>query len=163
MSNSMPTLPSILNIVQEQLTYILLPIYVILGILGNSFCIFYFLQRSQRASSCAFYLLLAAITNMFAVTFGVTTNILNTWKSLASASLIYCKLRMYINHTSIFIARMFTILASIDTYTMSSPKHICRMFSQRSNAIKYAIAVVFCCPLIAISKKQQKFFKEFFT
>jgi len=146
----MSTLPSILNIVQEKLTYILLPIYVILGVVGNTFCIIYFLQKSQRASSCAFYLLLAAITNIFAVTFGVTTNILNAWKALASASLIYCKLRMYINHTSIFIARMFTILASIDTYTMSSPNRVFRMFSQRSNAIKYALVVVFCCPLIAV-------------
>jgi len=57
---------------------------------------------------------------------------------------------MYINHTSIFIARMFTILASIDTYKMSSPNRVFRMFSQRSNAIKYALVVVFCCPLIAV-------------
>ncbi len=150
MSNSVSTLPSILNTIQEYLTYILLPIYVILGIIGNTFCIIYFLQRSQRTSSCAFYLLLAAITNTFADTFGVTTTILTTWNPSISAILIYCKLRMYINHTLIFIGRMYTILASIDTFAMSSPRHVCRMFSQRSNAIKYSIAVVFCCPIIAV-------------
>jgi hypothetical protein len=150
MSSSTSALPSILNTVQEKLTYILLPIYIVLGILGNSFCIYYFLQRSQRVSSCAFYLLLTAITNIFAVTFGVTTSILNVWKPLASTSLIYCKLRMYINHSLIFIGRMFTILASIDTYAMTSPNHIYRTFSQRTNAVKYALIVGFFCPLIAI-------------
>ncbi|UJR29151.1 hypothetical protein I4U23_010365 [Adineta vaga] len=146
----MSSLTTTLNMLQEQLTYIILPFYVVFGILGNTFCIIYFLQRSQRSSSCAFYLLLAATVNMLAVTFGVTTNIFNLWKSVASTSLIYCKLRMYINHTLIFIGRMFTILASIDIYTMTSQRRACRMFSQRSNAIKCAIGVVVCCPLIAV-------------
>ncbi|CAF0719582.1 unnamed protein product [Adineta steineri] len=150
MTNSAATLSSILATLTERLTYIALPFYVILGILGNTFCIIYFLNKSQRASSCAFYLLLTAITNLFAVTFGVSTSILSLAKPVVSASLVYCKLRMYINHTSIFIGRMFTILATIDTYTMTSQKHTCRMFSQRSNAIKCAIGVVLCCPLIAV-------------
>ena len=150
MSGSTSTLPSVLSAIQEKITFFILPVYVIIGILGNAFCIFYFLQRSQRASSCAFYLLLAAITNIFAVTFGITTNILNAWKSLAVASIVYCKLRMYINHTLIFIARMFTVLASIDTFAMTSPRHACRMFSQRSNAIKCVLAVLIACPLIAV-------------
>ncbi len=150
MATSTSTLTSLLNLVQEKLTYTVLPFYILLGILGNSFCVIYFLQRSQRASSCAFYLLLAAVTNMFAVTFGVTTNILNLWQSIATASLIYCKLRMYINHTLIFIGRMFTIWASIDIYTMTSSKQAFRAFSKRSNAIKCAIGTVFCCPLIAV-------------
>jgi len=139
-----------MNLVEEKLTYIVLPFYILLGILGNSFCVIYFLQRSQRASSCAFYLLLAAVTNMFAVTFGVTTNILNLWQPIVTVSLIYCKLRMYINHTLIFIGRMFTIWASIDIYTMTSSKQTFRAFSKRSNAIKCAIGTVFCCPLIAV-------------
>jgi hypothetical protein len=150
MPTSASTLPDVLSMLQVKFTYILLPVYSVLGIFGNSFCIYYFLQRSQRASSCALYLLLAAITNTFAVTFGVTTSIISTWKPSISAILIYCKLRMYINHTSIFIGRMFTVLASIDTYTMTSTKHSCRMFSQRSNVIKCALVVFFCCPLIAV-------------
>jgi uncharacterized membrane protein len=150
MSNSMSTLPSLLSTIQDKLTYIILPFYIILGISGNIFCVVYFLQKSQRSSSCALYLLLAAITNMFAVTFGVTTTILNSLKPLASALIIYCKLRMYINPTSILIARIFMVLASIDTYTMSSPKYAYRKFSKRTNAIKCAVAVVFCCPLIAV-------------
>jgi hypothetical protein len=125
-------------------------LYIVLGILGNSFCVLYFLQRSQRASSCAFYLLLTAVTNILAVTFGVSTSIANLWKSIATSSLIYCKLRMYINHTLIFIGRMFTIWASIDIYTMTSSRQAFRAFSQRSNAIKCAIGIVFSCPLIAI-------------
>ena len=150
MSSSASTLPATLTMVQEKLTYIVLPTYVVLGILGNTFCIIYFLQRAQRSSSCGFYLLLAAITNIFVIIFGVTTNIASTSTLSLSSSLIYCKLRMYINHTSIFIGRMFTVLASIDTYTMTSAKHACRMFSQKSNAIKCVIAVVFCCPIIAV-------------
>jgi hypothetical protein len=150
MSSSASTLPATLTMVQEKLTYFVLPIYVVLGMFGNTFCIIYFLQRSQRASSCGFYLLLAAITNIFAVTFGVTTNIASTSTPSLSSSLIYCKLRMYINHTLIFIGRMFTVLASIDTFTMTSAKHACRMFSQKSNAIKCVIAVVFCCTNISV-------------
>ncbi|CAF1325217.1 unnamed protein product [Adineta ricciae] len=150
MSNSTSTLPVRLTTLQEQLTYIILPFYIVLGIFGNGFCITYFLQRSQRSSSCAFYLLLAAIVNMLAVVFGVTTNIVNLWKSIATTSLIYCKLRMYINHTLIFIGRSFTILASIDIYSMTSQKITHRVFSQHSYAIKYAIGVVICCPLIAV-------------
>ncbi|UJR12682.1 hypothetical protein I4U23_016856 [Adineta vaga] len=150
MSNLTSTLPSILNILQEQLTYIILPIYAFLGIFGNIFCIIYFLQKSQRSSSCAFYLLLAAIINMFALTFGVTTNILNLRKPIITTFLIYCKLRMYTNHTSLFIGRMLTVLASIDIYTMTSQNRTCRMFSQRSNAIKCSIGIIISCPLIAI-------------
>ena len=150
MSNTSSTLPSTLSIVQEKLTFFVLPSYVILGLLGNAFCIVYFLQKSQRSSSCAFYLLLAAIVNTLAVSFGITTNILNAWKALASTSLVYCKSRMYINHTLIFIGRMYTILATIDTYTMSSTRPACRNFSQRSTAIKCALGVLVACPLIAV-------------
>ncbi|CAF4365770.1 unnamed protein product, partial [Adineta steineri] len=92
MTNSAATLSSILATLTERLTYIALPFYVILGILGNTFCIIYFLNKSQRASSCAFYLLLTAITNLFAVTFGVSTSILSLAKPVVSASLVYCKL-----------------------------------------------------------------------
>ena len=151
MSNSTTiTVPLVLGLIQEKLTYTVLPMYVVLGVIGNSFCIIYFLQKAQRTSSCAFYLLLVAITNIFAVTFGVGTTILNTWNSVASVSLVYCKLRMYINHSLIFIGRMFTILATMDTFAMSSPNHLWRSFSQRSNAIKYAVIVMFACLLIAV-------------
>ena len=150
MSNSASTLPSVLNTIQKNVTFIILPIFVILGILGNAFCIFYFLQKSQRASSCALYLSLAAMMNMFAITFGTATNILNALKAVAATSIIYCKLRMYINHTSILIARVFIVLASIDTYAMTSARHTCRLFSRRSNAVKYVLAVLICCPIIAV-------------
>ncbi|CAF2998583.1 unnamed protein product [Rotaria sp. Silwood2] len=150
MSNSTSAIPFILNMVQEKLASIVLPFYLILGIVNNTFCIIYFLQRGQRASSCAFYLLLAAITNMFAVIFGVTTNMLNTWIPLASTLMIYCKSRQYINHTLILIGRMFTVLASIDTYAITSSKQAFRMFSRQSIAIKCPLVVGFCCPLIAV-------------
>ncbi|CAF1287498.1 unnamed protein product [Adineta steineri] len=48
------------------------------------------------------------------------------------------------------IARMFTVLASVDTCTMISSKQTYRVFSQPALAIKCSIAVIFCCPLIAI-------------
>ncbi len=75
MSNFTSTLPSILNTIQEKLTYIVLPIYVILGSLGNTFCIIYFSERSQRVSSCAFYLLLVAgqcvMTSVYSLIFTI--------------------------------------------------------------------------------------------
>ncbi|UJR18321.1 hypothetical protein I4U23_005223 [Adineta vaga] len=146
----MSNLTVTLDIIRDRITSIILPLYIVLGILGNAFCIFYFLQRSQRSSSCAFYLLLVAITNIFTVTFGITATLVDFWNPMSSKILLYCKLRIYINHTLLLIGRIFTVLASIDTFTMTSQKHTCRMFSQRSNAIKYSIGVVICCPLIAI-------------
>lgn len=150
MSSTTLSLPSTLTMIQEKLTFFVLPTYIVFGLFGNTFCIIYFLQRSQRTSSCALYLLLAAVTNTLAVSFGVTTTVLNTWKSFATASLVYCKLRMFINHSLIFISRTYTILASVDTYTMSSQNRNYRGFSQRSTALKTSIVVVFACPLIAV-------------
>lgn len=150
MSGSPSSLPATLMMIQENLTFYVLPSYLLFGLFGNTICVIYFLQKSQRTSSCALYLLLAAITNTLAVSFGVTTTVLNSWKSFATASLVYCKLRMFINHSLIFIGRTYTVLASIDTYTMSSPNRHFRGFSQRSMAIKSSIVVVFLCPLIAV-------------
>ncbi|CAF4314684.1 unnamed protein product, partial [Adineta steineri] len=48
------------------------------------------------------------------------------------------------------IGRMFTVLASVDTCTMISSKQTYRVFSQPAVAVKCSIAILFCCPLIAI-------------
>ena len=150
MSSSASTLPSILTMLQEKLTFYVLPFYIVLGIFGNTFCIIYFTGKSHRKSSCAFYLIIAAIVNTFAVTFGVTTNVISTWQPSTSTLIIYCKLRMYFNHSLIFLGRMLTLLASIDTYAMTSRNAISRRFSQRTCAHKFSILMFFCCPLIAV-------------
>ncbi|CAF1422853.1 unnamed protein product [Adineta ricciae] len=139
-----------LHIVRERITTIVVPSYIVLGILGNAFCIFYFLQKNQRSSSCAFHLLLVAIINIITVIFGVTAALLDLWDPISSKLLLYCRLRIYINHTLLLIRRIFTVLVSINTYTMASERLTCRMFTQQSNAIKYAIGVVISSPLITI-------------
>ncbi|CAF1448904.1 unnamed protein product [Adineta steineri] len=45
---------------------------------------------------------------------------------------------------------MFTVLASVDTFTMTSSKQTYHVFSQPAVAVKCSIDVIFCCPFIGI-------------
>lgn len=141
---------SSLEMLQENLTRYGMTTYLILGNFGNLFNIIIFCQRSHRNNSCSLYLLVASIMNIFIINFGVIPTLYSlNHINPETYSIIFCKLRLYLLHTTLMISRSMMALACIDRYVVSSTaaKHI-PLFDQRKIAIFLIILTCSIWPVI---------------
>ncbi len=141
---------SSLAIVQEYFTRYGMSTYLILGNFGNLFNIIIFCQRSHRNNSCSLYLLTASIMNIFIINFGVIPTIYSlNHRDPESYSIIYCKLRLYLLHSTLMISRSMIVLACIDRFAVSSTSNRLHLFGQPKIAICLIIFISFFWPIIA--------------
>jgi hypothetical protein len=139
-----------LQIVQEYLTCYGMSTYLILGNFGNLFNIIIFCQRSHRNNSCSLYLLVASIMNIFIINFGVLPTIYSLYYiDPENYSIIYCKLRLYLLHSTLMISRSMIVLACIDRFAVSSVSPRFHVFGQPKVAICLIILISFIWPIIA--------------
>jgi hypothetical protein len=141
---------SSLQIVQEYLTRYGMSIYLILGNFGNLFNITIFCQASHRKNSCSLYLLFASIMNIFIINFGVIPTLYSlNHIDPETYSIIYCKLRLYLLHSTLMISRSMIVLACIDRFAISSASQRIHTFCQPKIAISLIIFISFLWPIIA--------------
>jgi len=141
---------SSLPIIQEYLTRYGMSTYLILGNFGNLFNIIIFCQRSHRKNSCSLYLLVASIMNIFIINFGVIPTLYSlNHINPETYSISYCKLRLYLLHSTLMISRSMIILACIDRFAVSSASKHIHSFGQPKVAICLIILISFTWPIIA--------------
>lgn len=141
---------SLLPVVQENLIRYGMSTYLVLGNFGNLFNIIIFRQRRFRNNSCALYLLVASIVNIFIINFGVITTIYSLYYiNPETYSIIYCKLRLYLHHSTLMISRSMIILAYIDRFAVCSTSKRIHTFCRRKIAICLVILISLAWPIIA--------------
>jgi hypothetical protein len=141
---------SSLKIIEEYLTRYGMSTYLILGNFGNLFNIIIFCQKSHRNNSCSLYLLVASIMNIFIINFGVIPTLYSLYYINPEIySNIYCKLRLYLLHSTLMISRSMMVLACIDRFAVSSTSNPIHLFGQPKIAIRFILLISFIWPIIA--------------
>ena len=141
---------STLAIIEEYLTRYGMSGYLIFGNIGNLFNIIIFCQQSHRNNSCSLYLLMASIMNIFIINFGVIPTIYSlNHVDLETYSIIFCKLRLYLLHSTLMISRSMIVLACIDRFAVCSTSKYIHKFCQPKIAIYLIILISFAWPIIA--------------
>jgi len=113
--------------------------YLILGNFGNLFNIMIFCQLSHRKNSCSLYLLMASIMNIFTLNFGIIPTLYSLdYPNPELTSIVFCKLRLYLLHSSLMISRSMIVLACIDRFAVSS----CSKYLHRFGRPKIAIYLI---------------------
>jgi hypothetical protein len=102
------------------------PIFIA-GVIGGLLNTIVFLSlRTFRQSSCAFYLTIMSIFNVLVLVFGLLPPVLSALTGVdgTTISLVYCKLRIYIQVVSLLTSMTCFCLATIDQYfaTCSRPR-----------------------------------------
>ncbi len=121
--------------------------FFIAGVMGGLLNTIVFLSlRTFRQSSCAFYLTIMSIFNVLVLIFGLLSSVLSalTGSDGTTTSLVYCKLRTYIQVVSMQTSLTCFCLATIDQYfaTCSRPR-----WQQLCN-IKLARRIITICVII---------------
>ena len=113
-----------LQIVATQMTYYGSIVLLAVGIVGCIFNFITFTAPKLRKNSCAFYFLIAAVFELFALTFGLISRVAseNLGSSLLSTSTVYCKIRAYLVSAIPLTATYLVVLSSADR-CMSSSMH----------------------------------------
>lgn len=116
-------------LVQQLITRYILPIIVVFGNLGNLMLIGILFQKRRRMNSCSIYLLVASVCGLIITNWAIIPLVyaLDHVDPL-SLSLILCRIRGYIIHTSTMCFRYTIVLACADRYAMCSSKISIRNF-----------------------------------
>jgi hypothetical protein len=114
-----------------ELTQVIVPIIMFIGIIGNSLNIVVLTRPALYNHACSRYFLALACNNLF------FTSVMLVYRLLADGyqhdvtklSLLSCKLVTYLYQTSVLFSGYFIVLASIDRYCASSISAHLRKFS----------------------------------
>lgn len=134
-----------LSILQPYINLYGMGILLILGDIGNILVILLF--RQHRKTACSVYLSSAALINIVYLTFNISI-IIDTYMggSLASSSLIFCKLRFYLSHVFGQMARYFIVLVCFDRYVITNINFRRRSFNRPNIAKRLILFVtIFWC------------------
>lgn len=139
------------NAARQFSRYISLPVFV-LGLIGNSLNVIIFTRRSLIKNPCTVYLLSSTITNINVLFFGLLVRSLHDDFSIdiIGYSVVLCRLRYFILHTSYTLSSWFLVLASIDRYCLSSRHAYLRNYSCLSKARRSIALTSVGCLLIYI-------------
>ncbi|CAF1368112.1 unnamed protein product [Rotaria sp. Silwood1] len=140
-----------LNDVSIWMTRYVMSSYFALGVLGNLINVFMFTRKNRLYNSCSLYLLAISISHIFSANLGVVPIIYNLdHADLATYSFIFCKLRLYILHSSIMIGRILMVVACIDRYALCSNYQRFRSLNNPKVALRIIIGIVIAWPCINI-------------
>jgi hypothetical protein len=120
-----------LVLVQQLMTRYVLPAILAFGNLGHIILIGILSQKRRRVNSCSIYLLAASVFGLIIINFAIIPLVyaLDHIDPL-SVSLVLCRIRGYIIHSSSMCFRYIIVLACADRYAMCSSKitirHFCR-------------------------------------
>ncbi|CAF1523547.1 unnamed protein product [Adineta steineri] len=152
---SLVNLTNIFNEIQWYFSYIILPIFFILGNIGNCLNLFIFSGRSSRANSCLLYFLSASIINIFILNIGLVLRILRgIWNIDPAVKFVwFCRCRTYLTSTFFFIYRCSILLACVDRMCASSRLAWMRMKSRpqiayRLIAINWILSFAYFTPAL---------------
>ncbi|CAF1442407.1 unnamed protein product [Rotaria magnacalcarata] len=150
--SAMPSGAEILPSLQQNTIRYGFPILVALGNFGNLAIILIFTRKSLRQSSCAFYLLCAAVFSLLGVNWGLVTNMYTVYHppDPFGISLSLCRTRGYILQISSVLYRTMIVLASADRCALSSVNAKIRSFSKPKVAIKMIIITSLFWMIISI-------------
>lgn len=115
----------------NQISRIIIPIIIIIGIVGNSLNIIILTRPNLYQHACSRYFIANAACNLFYVTIILIYRLLADQYDIdpTKSSNILCKIIVYINHVGLFMAPSFVVLASIDRWCASSTNIQLRKFS----------------------------------
>lgn len=121
------------------------PTVLCFGVIGNIFNLIIFNRRNLRKNPCATYFFVLAITNLNNLVPGLVPNYLSDAHSVdfLTASIVFCRLRFWIVHTSLALGSWLIVLACVDRYCISSRHATRRHYSSLKNArISVALATL---------------------
>lgn len=134
---------SITNIYKQIFRHV--PIVLILfGTIGNLMSCLVFTQRALRKNPCAFYFLIASISNIIYLT-TLTSPTLDAWDeafNLMNTVSGICKFAMLIIFTSRALSIWCIVFATIDRYLVSSAEQTRRQMSSLKRA--YQLVIIAC-------------------
>ena len=106
----------------NQLTRIIVPIIIVVGVVSNSLNIVVLTRPKLYQQACSRYFLAHAGSSLFYLSVVLLYRLLADEYHLDPANLspIWCKLIVYVNHLGIFLTPNFIVLASIDRWCASS-------------------------------------------
>ena len=150
-----------LTLIGIQLSRVIYPIIIVIGILGNSLNIAVLIRPVLYQHACSQYFLALASNNLlFSSVFFIHRLLSNGYQiNLNNYSIILCKLITYITTTSSFLSPYFIVCASIDRYCASSTNALLRRFSsiqiaQRIICATIGIFLLLFIHILVLSKLQ---------
>ena len=138
-----------IQIVTIRLNYYASIIILIIGFFGCLCNFITFTAPQLRSNSCAFYFLIAAIFELFSISFGLISRLAteNLGSNLVHTNQAFCKLRAYLVSAIPLVATYLVLLASIDRCLSSSVNARLRSFSR----MKVAYRAMLVAAVIAFS------------
>ncbi|CAF3652259.1 unnamed protein product [Rotaria sp. Silwood1] len=140
-----------LNDVRIWMTRYLMSSYLTLGLLGNLINIFMFTRKNPLRNSCSLYLLTISIAHIFNAIVGVVPTIYNLDNVDPSLySYIFCKLRVYTQHSVIMFSRTLLVIGCIDRFALCSNNQRFRSLNNPKVALRIIIGLLIAWPCINI-------------
>lgn len=141
MSNSTVVSTPTLSVIQQRMGLISMPIFLVLGTVGNILNCLVFLQKTLRSNSCSMYFVAASISYLLFLDFGIGSSLYAVYYGDPTTyNLPYCKFRVYFLSVCLCMARFILAFACIDRYVMCSENVRVRALSQPRIAA-YVIAI----------------------
>ena len=144
-----------LQTVGNQMTYYGSIVLLTFGITGCIFNFITFTAPKLRKNSCAVYFLVAAVFELFALTFGLISRVAseNLGSTLMTTSTVYCKIRAYLVSAIPLTATYLVVLSSADRCMSSSIHASLRSFSRvkiahRATMIAIIISFTSCVHIL---------------
>ncbi|UJR10918.1 hypothetical protein I4U23_015104 [Adineta vaga] len=143
MTSTNITLSSTLFFIQQQVTRYLYSVYLIFGITGCCLNIILLTQRQYRTVSCCTYFIVASVTMLINLSFGVgTTMYAINYADPTLNSGIFCKLRIYILQSSSMMYRWCLTMACFDRFALSSVQQRLRNFADIRIACRTIFVII---------------------
>ena len=128
--------------VQQAITRYVLPTILAFGNLGNLLTIAIYCQQRYRTNSCSIYLIAVSCFSLMGANWAIVPTVyaLNHY-DMVSNSIILCRIRGYIIHTSSMCFRYTLILVCADRYAFCSTRASIRAFSRPMIAYRSIVIV----------------------
>ena len=123
------------------------PTIFLIGIIGNLLSLVVFCRRVLRKSPCGTYFFGLANAHLNNLIFGLLSNYLIDAHGidLITRTIVFCRIRFLILHSSLVLSSWFIVLAGIDRFFISSPHVNRRYFSSLKRARIAAILSILIC------------------
>jgi len=123
--------------VQQAITRYVLPTILAFGNLGNLLTIAIYCQQRYRTNSCSIYLIAVSCFSLMGANWAIVPTVyaLNHY-DMVSNSIILCRIRGYIIHTSSMCFRYTLVLLCIDRYASCHPRAAIRALCRPQIALR---------------------------
>lgn len=140
-----------LVVVQRAMTRYVLPIVVAFGSLGHIVSILILSSKQRRHSSCSIYLLAASIFGLIIINWAIVPLVYGLDHiDRINSSLVLCRIRGYIIHTSSMCFRYTIVLACIDRYAICSSNVSTRNFCRPQMAWRALSVLVVVWAVVSV-------------